>query len=177
MSLVVGNFKDIISMANKHPTYVMVAGGIAVGKTHVISKFLPLPLMDIDEVMEELSYTDYAGDQFKHALSVVSERINELMKNKISFIAMGTASRIEPAISRLNNAKNLGYKTALLYISASLEQAIRQNEKRKNNGQRYVREDEIYLIEQTIVGAKNTVDIIKDDKNLIDLFCHYNNSY
>lgn len=157
------------------PLYVLTVGGMAVGKSFVVSRFIKtIPVMDVDDIMKQLKYVDYSRAHFSKAMKLIAEKIKTAMDNKESIIAMGTSSDLSFSIDKLFNAKMNGYTTVLLFIDASYEQAVRQNEERKEKGERAVAAEKGYRIRQTNTGSANTYAILKDT-NLVDFCVHYVN--
>ena len=156
------------------PVYVLVAGGIAVGKSTVVERELTIPIMDIDTVMAEMGFSKYNKKNYSAAMKTITEQVEDMLDRKQSMVAMGTASNLQFSIDRLFGAKQLGYTTALLYIDAPISQAIDQNDKRKQQKQRAISSEQEYKIRRTNVGAANTVAALKDT-TLVDYFVHYMN--
>ena len=157
------------------PLYVLVAGGIAVGKTHVIKKSIhTLDIMDIDDVMEELGHQEYNDENYREAMDIISSRFDVKMANKESLIAMGTAANFPFTVERLYNAKQAGYQTCLLYITAGRQQAMDQNRLRRQQRKRALTVEEEYKIIHTGELAKTNVHFLKDTI-LVDYFCHFDN--
>lgn len=158
------------------PLYIMVAGGMAAGKTHVVSRYLSetIEIFDIDETMTDMGFVEYTDEQFSAAMDKITKQIDRHMRMFRSMVAMGTSSNISTAINRLYEAKRVGYKTVLLHIDASVEQSIKQNNERLAQGLRGVSKAEEYKIERTNVGAANTVATLRETE-LVDYFAHYVN--
>jgi predicted kinase len=164
-----------IDNLQSRPRYVMIAGGIASGKNHVVKEHIhSIKIMDVDDVMERMSYTDYTGVQFHHAMQIIGKEIDMMMGRKECLIAMGTSSNLGNAINRLHYAKMMGYTTILAYIDAPVEQAVSQNTERREKGKRFVTDEEARKIERTNTGAAQTVAALKDTA-LVDYFAHYLN--
>ena len=158
------------------PVYVLVAGGIGVGKTHVVRKNIrDIQVMDLDDVMEELGHRKYDSRNTSEAMNIITERVEAVLERCESMVAMGTSANLPFSIDRLYGAKNRGYKTVLLHVDASIEQAVYQNELRREKGQRAVGPEESYKIHRTNQGAANTVATLKDT-DLVDYFIHHINN-
>jgi len=157
------------------PTYVLIAGGIAVGKSYVIrhhnSNF---EILDIDEYLEMIGGTHQSKDDYERASNLISLDFERLMSEKKSIVAMGTARDLNFSIKRLLNAKKKGYRTVLLHIKTDVDTAIFQNNERREKGSRAVPIKDEALIEQTINGSANSVSFLKNS-DLIDFFCSYVN--
>ena len=167
---------DKLSETRTFPLYVLVAGGMAVGKTYIVTeKINSIKIFDIDEVMAEMEFTDYNHEQFEKAMNVMIPMIESHMNKKKSMIAMGTASDVIIAVDRLFAAKQNGYETILLYIEAPIDQSLVQNKDRMSRGERGVSKDNEFKIKKTNKGAANTVDLLKES-NLVDFFVHYDNT-
>ena len=157
------------------PLYVLIAGGIAAGKNHVVHQHLPtIPVMDVDHVMEANGWTDYDGDEYKQAMAIIRERIEERMAARQSLIAMGTAANLPFTVDRLHNAKLLGYTTVLLHVDAPEHQALAQNEERRLKGKRAVPNHLKYRILETYRDSRRTVELLRDTV-LVDFHVHHVN--
>jgi hypothetical protein len=167
---------DIDKLAAECRLYILVAGGIAVGKTHVVREHIhAIPVMDVDDVMGELGYWDYTNhDQFSEAMNIIGSRIIGLMDEGKSLISMGTGSHLPFAVDRLLRAKLRGYITVLLHIEAEPGQQDMQNEERRLKHKRYVRPEQHARIAETRIGAAEVVKLLKDTE-LVDFFAHYQN--
>lgn len=162
---------------NNKPLYVLMSGGFAVGKTHIAKTFIDyLPIMDLDDVMIEMGFHEYTPKNISYAMREISNRIEQLMKRKDSFIAMGTASNVVFSINRLFNAKMKKYTTALIFVDAPVDQAQKQNKLREARGERFVRPEDTHKIQKTNFDSEGTVAILKHT-DLVDYFIHYENKY
>jgi len=158
------------------PLYVMVAGGMGAGKSFIMEKHVKsLTMVDIDEVMVKLGFTEYTPAQFAIAMKTVSEQMYRHMKKFTSVIAMGTASKLPTAINRLYDAKNKGYETVLVHVDTPIDQAVMQNRTRLVYGTHGVSDENEYKIRQTAIGAANTVATLRET-NLVDYFVFYDNT-
>lgn len=158
------------------PIYVLVAGGIGAGKTRVVHENIhDIKVFDLDDVMEELGYTQYKPECTSVAMGLIAERIKKHMDTKQSMVAMGTAANLGFSIDRLHWAKMMGYQTVLLHIDATAQQSIKQNAQRRSQGQRAVSPSEEYRIPRTTRDAANTVATLRDTV-LVDYFCYYRNT-
>lgn len=157
------------------PLYVMVAGGMGAGKSHVVEQHVKdIDIFDIDIVMNRMRFFDYTEDQFSVAMEVIAEEIEEQYRERKSMVAMGTASYLTGAIDRLHAAKMQGYRTILVHVDAPVYQAILQNTLRMDQGLRGVKKSDEYKIERTTNGAARTVSILRESA-LVDYFVYYNN--
>jgi predicted ABC-type ATPase len=167
---------EVEKLALEHPTYILIAGGIGVGKSHVVRQWLPkIPLMDIDEEMKRQDLEVYNEHNMLVARKSLGERIDQLKEQRRSLIAMGTASDTTFTINRLFWAKHDGYKTVLLHITCPLEQARKQNRLRARKGQRAVPREDEYLLTRTMTESEVTVSIVRHT-DLVDHYVHVNNS-
>lgn len=162
------------------PLYVLVAGGIGVGKSWLADRHLgTLALVDVDRFMEILGYTDYdpKGFQFRHAMDVTAKHVDELKAARSSLVAMGTCSDFPFARQRLEWAKADSYRTVLLHVTAPLDQAIRQNTQRRMAGKRAVAQhDEHPVISSSIERSGRTVEtLLFGYTSLIDYHCPHSN--
>ena len=158
------------------PLYVMIAGGMAAGKTHIVNENIKaISIFDIDDVMRGLSFVEYTRDEFAKAMRHISKMIDDYMKLEESMVAMGTASNTTVAINRLYAAKMKGYDTVLVHIDTPVSQAIEQNFYRIKNGERGVSQSDEHKIETTTSGAVQTVAVLRESA-LVDYFVYYNNT-
>ena len=163
-----------VDLLTENSIYVLVAGGFAVGKSHIVEKYVTrFPIMDIDNTMKELGFVDYTSQEFGEAMKVITEQVLEMTARGESLVAMGSASKLDFAINRLHAAKLKGYTTVLLYIDAPLEQASMQNKARIAAGRRGLKNKE-YKIRNSNQGAAKTVASLRDTE-LVDYFVHYDN--
>ena len=157
------------------PFYIMIAGGMGAGKTHIINQYIEhVDIFDIDSIMEQNRFLDYSEDQFAIAMKEIAEKIEEQFKKRNSMVAMGTASNPTAAIDRLYAAKLKGFRTILIHIDAPVYQAVIQNRLRVEKGERGVKESDEHKIERTTNGAVRTVSILRES-SLVDYFVYYNN--
>jgi predicted kinase len=157
------------------PRYVMIVGGIASGKNHVIHQHIrTIPVMDVDDIMESRGFTDYSGHHFAEAMKEIGSVIVEMMAGRKCLIAMGTSSNLTNAINRLHSAKMAGYSTVMAYIDAPVEQCLAQNAERRGKGKRFVADEELRKIERTNVGAAQVAATLRDTV-LVDFYAHYLN--
>ncbi len=169
------NYIDALPATKTLPIYVMVAGGMAAGKSYIVSKYIEtIKVFDIDDTMTDMGFIEYTDEQFSQAMKNISIQIEKHMTDHKSMVAMGTSSNISTAINRLYEAKQKGYTTVLLHVDASIEQSIKQNNERLEQGKRGVSKVEEYKIERTNVGAANTVATLRETA-LVDYFAHYIN--
>lgn len=162
------------------PVYVLVAGGIAVGKSHVVrANIKTIPILDVDSYMDRFGYSDYSrnGYQFQSAMDAITLDIGDLKRRGESMVAMGTCGNFEFARFRLEESVGLGYQTVLLHVTASLDQARKQNEERRRMGDRAVDQVDLDLIEHSIRDSQNTVRRLLQHPctDLISYFCHFSN--
>lgn len=162
--------------ANPPPFYILIAGGMAVGKTHVVSEHIKrIPFFDIDEIMINRGFLEYTREQFAIAMEEITKLVEDQMDHKASMVAMGTASNTTLAIDRLHAAKMKGYKTVLIHIDAPVSQAVKQNILRIQKGERGVSKSDEHKIEKTVTGAAQTVAVLRES-SLVDYFVYYNNT-
>lgn len=160
------------------PTYILIAGGIATGKSHVIKEYLPgILVMDIDDYMERLGFSDYNfhGTEYSVALRQITEDIKRLLDTKETFVSMGTAADTKFTIDKLAGAKIAGFTTIVLHITCPLEQAISQNNFRRLAGKRAVSDTDLHLLEQTKRKSAETVSCLRDTI-LMDYLVEYDNT-
>ena len=158
-----------------YPFYVMIAGGMSAGKSFVVNKFIKeIDILDIDDTMAELGFTDYTSEQFSEAMNVISEKVDTYFYERFSMVAMGTASNPTVATNRLYGAKMKGYRTVLVHIDTPVHQSIAQNQHRLDLGKRGVKKSDEHKIERTTTGAARTVSYLRESA-LVDFFVYYNN--
>lgn len=158
------------------PLYVLVTGTMGAGKSTVIGKHIKsIPIMDIDDVIAEVGNGVYDRANALTAHEIISKRIFHMMDRRESFVAMGTGASVYGVVERLANAKEMGYKTALLYVYAPVNQALEQNRHRINNGERGVKLDEEHKIIEAHKLVENTVHHLKHTR-LLDYIVEYDNT-
>lgn len=162
-----------------HPTYILMAGGIATGKTHFAREHLDqFPILDIDDVMEEFGYTNYdkTGEEWLHAMEEISDRIIKMFSTNSSFIAMGTSSNLDATRERLIDARSRGYKTAICHITIPVKnRALEMNELRRSKNKRAVSIAELNIIHETLTNSTVTVATVEQEKLVDYLYVHVNN--
>lgn len=158
------------------PFYVMIAGGMGAGKTHVVNQYIKqITIFDIDDTMAQKGFLEYSPDQFALAMEDIAENIEAQYTLRWSMVAMGTASNTAGAIDRLHAAKMKGYRTMLLHVETPVRQSLLQNKMRLEKGERGVERHNQHLIDRTTNGAAETVKIL-NKTSLVDYFVYYNNS-
>lgn len=165
------DINTIVSVSDS-PIYVLVAGGIGAGKSTVVQQHVNMPIMDIDDVMDELGYKEYTHAQTAEAMEIITKRVEDVLDKKESMVAMGTSANLSFSIDRLYGAKQRGYKTVLLWVDTPVDLAIKQNCIRREANRRAVRLEEEYKIERTSIAAANTVASLKRTM-LVDYYVHY----
>jgi predicted kinase len=157
------------------PLYVLVAGGIAVGKSHVIREAkLGFPIMDVDDVMDEIGSADYEGRAFRDAIEIIGGRIETIISERRSLVAMGTCSDLAFTIDRLHGARMKGYATVLVHVTAPLDQALAQNEERRVKGRRTVALQWSGKIAATAEASAKVVDVVSET-TLVDFLARIDN--
>lgn len=171
------NIQDLHRFTQQNSTvYILVAGGIGAGKSHVVHHNLPdVPVMDIDDEMARLNLTMYNEKNLLIARKSLSERIDRMKEQRQSLIAMGTAGDTTFTINRLFWAKRDDYKTVLLHITCPIEQAVEQNRVRLEQGRRAVPREDEYLLTRTMTESEVTVSIVKHT-DLVDHYVHVDNT-
>ncbi len=164
------------------PMYVLVAGGIATGKSHVVGRFIKtIEVIDVDNFMSKFNYTNYdpKGEQFRHAMEETAAYIKTHKAGKKSMVAMGTASNFEFAKFRLDEAKQDGYRTAILHVvTPTLGQAYAQNEMRRMNNERAVAREDLEILSVTANNSDETVSrILRDHPEIVDFYTPYVNEF
>lgn len=172
---------DGLELSRKHrspmpnPLYVMIAGGMGAGKTHIIDQHIKyIKILDIDDVMKRNGFLEYTEDQFAIAMAEITKDVEWQFIDRQSLVAMGTASNLTASIDRLHAAKMRGFQTILIHVDAPVYQAILQNRMRIEKGERGVKASDEHKIERTTNGAARTVSILRESA-LVDYFVYYNN--
>jgi len=169
----------INDLYHQEQVYVLVAGGIAVGKSHFIREHIDLKkykLMDVDDYLERIGGKHSNPDEYKQAMEMISADFDQLMKSRYALIAMGTAANFNFTVNRLLNAKLKGYKTVLLHITGvSYLEALSQNQERREAGKRAVESGRGELLAKTITYSNFTVEKLAPT-DLVDFYCSFSNS-
>jgi len=165
----------IDSLHKKGPIYVLVAGGIATGKTHVVRQYIhEVEVIDVDDFMVKLGHTDYTprGPQLEAAMNLTGDYIAEKKQRMESMVAMGTSANLDWAKYRLVEAKLDLYTTVLLHVTtATVEQAHAQNAYRRELGLRAVTDQDMPVIAKTRSASDETVrSLLRDHKHLVDYY-------
>ena len=158
------------------PLYVLIAGAAGVGKSTIVGKYIKtIKMMDLDDVICEVSGGGYDRNNVLEAFEIIAKRIDIIMKRKESFIAMGISAVASSAVERLTNAREKGYTTVVVYVKAPLKQILKQNRDRIERGERGVNLDEEHKIEEMFRGVSNTLRQLKRT-DLIDYIVEYDNT-
>ena len=65
----------------------------------------------------------------------------------------------------------------MLHIHAPLDQAYSQNMRRRMNGQHYVQDHHLHLIETSAMRAKCNFNVLyREEPQLVDYICEYDNT-
>jgi hypothetical protein len=167
------------------PLYVIVCGGIAVGKSHVVRRHFNsdrFVIADVDDYMTRQGFTDYdrQGVQFTLCMDQINTDIQRWKTERRSLISMGTGAHLDFFRFRLEEARRDRYRTAILHVKTdSTEQALRQNEMRRQRGEHAVGPEELHRIAETIERSADSVErIVREHPDLVDFVClHWNRSY
>ncbi len=170
---------DRIVDAMPMPLYVVAAGGIASGKTHVVGRNLTrFTVADVDDYMTKNGFTDYdrQGVQFRTCMRQIDDDIQQFKRERRNIIAMGTGANLEFLKFRLEEARTDRYRTAILHVTVPPHQARAQNEERRTKAERAVAEHQLDLIDQTIRGSAASVEwVVKNRPDLVDFICVHQN--
>lgn len=163
------------------PMYILVAGGIAAGKSHVVNKFINTPpyvVVDVDHFMSLYNYTNYNknSSEWSQAMEATGAFMSNQLDSRKSVVSQGTGANLNWVQYRLNDARSRGYRTGILHIYAPLEQLYAQNKMRKQQGKRYIPDSEMHLIKETAAQASFNVSFLEQEKSpLVDFICKYDN--
>jgi hypothetical protein len=171
---------DVMAESTPLPVYVVVCGGIAVGKTHVIRKHLKnFVIADIDDYMTRHGFTNYdrQGPEFRQCMDEIALDINQYKQDRKNIVAMGTGANFGFLHYRLVEAHIYRYRTALIHVTCpSLEQAIAQNAERLAKNEHAVAPDQLDVIHQTIeASATNVARLRTEFPYLVDFICEHQN--
>lgn len=162
------------------PIYLVVCGGIAVGKSHLVQRYLNRYwIADVDDYMGKNGFTDYTRDgvQFREAMRQIDEDIQKNKQAQIDMVSTGTGGNYEFLRYRLEEARSHGYETGLIHIRVDDPlQAREQNQERRLRGERALGDHELDLIEVSIRASDESVDrLLKEDRDLLGYFCSHRN--
>jgi len=120
---------------SKDPVYIVVAGSVGSGKSYIVNKHLPnVDTVDPDNFTMQLGDGVYDGKNVAKAMALVKKDIAEKLSSKTTFIQQGTSANLQATINKLEKMKKSGFTTALLFVDAPIEQAIKQIEQRVASG-------------------------------------------
>jgi predicted ABC-type ATPase len=125
---------DSLVKNSKTPIYIVVAGSVGSGKSFVVKRDLNIDTIDPDEFTMALGKGVYDGKNVAKSMSMVKKSVSERLSNKQTFLQQGTSANLQSTINKLKKAKEMGFKTVLLYVDAPIEQALKQIEKRVSGG-------------------------------------------
>lgn len=172
----ISDIRDIVVGAAE-PVYLQVLGAIAAGKNHVIENKIPElvnDICDVDMIMSKNNWTDYYGLEFEQAMLIITQKIQGKYERRENIVAIGTNSNLGAAQARLKLARENSYKTVQLFVDATYEQCLIQNEKRRAKGERALGEDRFVKIHNTLIGSKKTFFRLRDTA-LVDYWAIYKN--
>ena len=179
------NIKEFNTLAYNYssdtPLFIAILGGIATGKSHVIRthNFSSYAVVDFDDVMTKYGFDDYtkSGPQWTKAMEETDALMSSLKKKKVPIVSQGTGGSYKWLKYRLEDSRAHGYRTAMLYIHAPLAQAYSQNMRRRMNGQHYVQDHHLHLIETSAMRAKCNFNVLyREEPQLVDYICEYDNT-
>lgn len=136
--LVEKRFDDSSVCTTESPTFVLVMGAIAVGKTDVRRKKYSSGFVVVDaaEIFLDLCdgvYHDFPSI-FEEPVNVIGEAIATRAvaenRNMVCEVVGDDSAQIAPLIEAL---KQIGYRASLESISCDLEESLRRNENRGEN--------------------------------------------
>lgn len=155
-------------------TFVLVSGAIGAGKSYVCENFLAdFVLHDPDQINEEQN-SEWDPKKSAMAQAELNRRCASSLASGESFIRMGTAVNYRAAKNRLNEAKDFDFRTVLLYISVSADQAELQNIERRVKNLRAVEKGQEYRIFRSHEKSKSTSEKLIEN-NIPDFFCIFRN--
>jgi predicted kinase len=129
-------------------TVIFFAGLPGGGKTYYTNKNFPgVNILDTDEIAMDLAQvkdreniTDEEKEKIRQNTSKAIKNRKDEAHSKIqsgeNFIYMGTMANQKGIENMINFAKEHGYKTGIIYINVSVDTALKQNEKRIEDGGR-----------------------------------------
>lgn len=113
---------------------VFMMGSPASGKSRTAAeRFSDLVLLDCDHIKKSHPEYDPKNPQLIHHWS--SQKLEEKFQTQIlendSFVVDGTGGNSDRLVRRINEAKEHGFKTELVYVIVSLKVALERNARRE----------------------------------------------
>lgn len=157
----------------KEPLFILSSGGTASGKSYTISKALHYPIIDVDEIRGKLDGGIYNQKFISPALKIYKQEIDKYLKSKQTVIVMSTSGDLLRAKKKLQEAKDSGFTTVMIFIDTPPAQAIINNKKRVNKGGHgiTISDEQIKLSYQK---SKDVFNKLKDD-TVLDYCVHIKN--
>lgn len=131
-----------------NPKALILAGSPGSGKSSVLSKLnlKGIKILNVDDIITSAAKTDNfsldlknAGAEDRSKYGFAQQKANKALKTKLlpdtiaskeSFILDGTSASYNNAVKLKKELEEKGYDVAMLYIYASLIEALERNEKR-----------------------------------------------
>ena len=146
----------ILVKKSKVPIFILVCGSLGSGKSTIVDTYLSnITVIDPDKFTIDLGNGTYYGSNVAKSMAMVKKAVIEQMDKRETFIQQGTSANLQSTFNKLKVAHAKGYKTILLYVDTSVEQAIKQIENRVSFGGHGATIDAT-KVAKTSAGAKLT---------------------
>jgi len=161
---------DQINNLKDEKLFVSVGGGIGAGKTFLTTKFVDLPIIDVDNYVSEICNGKYERVNLGEARKRFKSEIKKALIGEDSFIHMGTNSNLNETKKRLETAKANGFTTILVLVDTKPEIAIKQSQQRFESGERNsIPQNRIV---ESHISAVNVFEQIKKENKILDFYVH-----
>lgn len=158
----------------KGPVFVLMAGASGSGKSWTAEQFLnQFPIHDPDLINIEQN-GEYNEKKSSKAVAELEKRCKTSIEKKESFVRQGVCVNENAARKRLREAKDNGFTTIVLHVDVPVEQAIKQNLQRGEEGNRTIPDDKLYKIERGYQRVDEVMNVIKDE-SLADFYIRFKN--
>lgn len=153
---------DILRSVQERPTFVMIVGGVASGKSYFYEQNLKsIPLIDIDEYTTKWSNGDWekARKLVGKAIKTVESDLKKMFATGESVVNTGSGASTAGVLNKLRWAEDAGYTTFIILVDVPLKTALERNKKRALKSERNLIPD--YKVERTNTAARENFKIFK----------------
>lgn len=157
--------KDVLKASRTHAVFVLIIGGSGSGKNFIHSREFPgIPLVDTDKIIRDIAGDDaeLARKSVSRAVHTANRELRGYFSRQESVVQVSTGSGFKGAFNKLQKAKELGLKTALILVDSDPQKAIERNRERAGAGEQFLVPD--WKVKKTNQSAKETYRDLKDSE-------------
>lgn len=147
---------------------IFTIGGPASGKSTVLSAlFNGAPVLDCDSIKETHPAYDPKDPGALHVWSreELKKRFFETVEGDASFAYDGTGCNVTRMIEWITIARNNGFEIVLLYVTCSLEEALRRNAARDRNVPTEIVAAKHAVVAECFAAVRDTADEVIEYAN------------